>query len=124
MARVVFLAASLYLALSGVAHAPQANAQTGMRCGTKLVGEGDSTYRVRQLCGDPASAVRRVEFHTERVPVAPHPSGKGYVYSERTVEVVIDEWLYDFGPHQFVRRLRFEQDRLVNTATEKYGTAR
>jgi hypothetical protein len=115
MARVVFLAASLYLALSGVAHAPQANAQTGMRCGTKLV---------RQLCGDPASAVRRVEFHTERVPVAPHPSGKGYVYSERTVEVVIDEWLYDFGPHQFVRRLRFEQDRLVNTATEKYGTAR
>jgi hypothetical protein len=29
------------------------------------------------------------------------------------VEIVIDEWTYDFGPQKFVQHLIFEQGRLV-----------
>jgi hypothetical protein len=117
-------ALALFALCIGFTLAPGAasvHAEAGMRCGTKLVGEGDSTYRVRQLCGEPVSAVRRVELRSIRVPVARHPSGHGSAYAERTVEVVIDEWIYDFGPQKFVRHLTFEQDRLIQTVTSGYG---
>jgi hypothetical protein len=41
---------------------------------------------------------------------------------ERTVEVVIDEWTYDFGPQQFIQYLIFEQGRLVRVIPGDRGT--
>jgi hypothetical protein len=43
---------------------------------------------------------------------------------ERTVEVVVDEWTYDMGPHDFVRYLKFEHDKLLTVTTGGYGTKR
>lgn len=45
------------------------------------------------------------EFRTVRV----WGSGRAL---EQTVEVAIDEWTYDFGPHRFVQHLTFEQGKL------------
>jgi hypothetical protein len=95
-------------------------AESGMRCGTKLVGEGDSTYVVRQKCGDPVEARSRIELRsvssTQQLP------GGRFVQVARTVEVPVDEWLYDFGAHRFLRRVTFEHGRLVNVETEGYGS--
>ena len=121
MVRIVLASLALGLGLLLAPRAATVHAEVGMRCGSRLVGEGDSTYRVRQLCGAPVSATRRLEYRTIRVPIARHPSGHGFTYGERTIEVVIDEWIYDFGPQKFVRRLTFEQDRLVYTVTDGYG---
>jgi hypothetical protein len=101
----------------------------GMRCGTKLVSDGDSLHDVRSRCGEPDHAERRVEKRTVRRWVqGPCLQDRGAVRCgqmvERTVEVVIDEWTYDFGPHKFVHYLTFEQDTLLTVRTGSYGKAR
>ena len=41
---------------------------------------------------------------------------------EDLIEVAIDEWLYDFGPQRFIQHLTFEQGKLVDVTSGKYGT--
>ena len=98
----------------------------GMRCGTKLVSDGDSTFEVRSTCGDPHAVDRRTEYRTVRDWIAtPCAQVNGRMHCgfvmERTVEVTLDQWTYDFGPHQFVRYLVFEQGRLLRVETGGYG---
>ncbi len=51
-----------------------------------------------------------------------HEGGKICSYTEeRTIEVVVDELVYDFGSHKFVRHLLFEQGRLKEIRTGSYG---
>jgi hypothetical protein len=104
---------SIALCLFGWIHAGSAMADT-MRCGTKLVATGDSPYDVRSRCGEPAFATRRVEYRS----VSAFGAGVG---ATRTVEVVIDEWTYDFGPQHFVQHLIFEQGRLVSVVSGHRG---
>ena len=40
---------------------------------------------------------------------------------EDTVEVPIEEWIYDFGPRRFLQHLLFEQGRLVHVETGERG---
>lgn len=99
----------------------------GMRCGSRLVSEGDLLYEVRQRCGDPDAMSQRVEYRTVRTFVnGPCYQEQGQLRCgqviERTVEVVIDEWVYDKGEHKFVRYLTFEQGRLANVRTGRYGS--
>ena len=117
---------SLLLALLGWIAAAPAHAD-GMRCGNRLVSDGDLTAEVRSRCGAPDAANQRVELRTVRRYVdGPCFNDRGTVrcghVEERTIEVIIDEWMYDFGPHALVRYLTFEQGRLVRTATGGYGT--
>jgi hypothetical protein len=99
----------------------------GMRCGNRLVSKGGSTYEVRSRCGEPDDATRRVETRTERRRVRV-PCGRGQARCDRaqevTVDVVIDEWVYDFGPQTFVRYLTFVDGRLFRVDTGSYGTPR
>lgn len=98
----------------------------GMRCGSRLVSEGDTLYDVRSVCGEPVAASRRVEYRTIRQHVAgPCVPQNGQVrcgyIEERTIEVVIDEWTYDLGSNKFIRYLTFEQGRLRDVQTGRYG---
>jgi Protein of unknown function (DUF2845) len=106
---------------AGTAHAD------GMRCGSRLVSEGDYLYEVRERCGEPDAASQRVELRTVRSFVnGPCYQEQGQVRCgrmvERTIEVVIDEWVYDRGEHKFVRYLTFEQGRLFHVRTGRYGS--
>jgi hypothetical protein len=99
----------------------------GMRCGTRLVSDGDSLYEVRERCGDPEAARQRTELRTVRQYIdGPCFQDRGVLRCgqvvERVIEVVIDEWTYDFGPHQLIRHLTFEQGRLLRVGTGSYGT--
>jgi hypothetical protein len=86
---------------------PVASGSTdSLRCGNKLVVSGDTLYDVKMRCGEPAFATRRTELRS----VSGWGPGAG---ATRTIEVVIDEWTYDFGPQKFVQYLTFEQGRLV-----------
>lgn len=101
-------------------------AAEGMRCGNRLVSKGDSTYEVRSRCGEPREATRRVETRSERRRVRV-PCGRGEARCDRvqevTVDVVIDEWVYDFGPQTFVRYLTFVDGKLFRVNTGSYGSA-
>lgn len=99
----------------------------GMYCGSRLVSEGDSTGRVRGVCGDPAAANQRVELRTVRRYVdGPCVADRGAIrcghVEEHTVQVTIDEWMYDFGPSVLVKTLTFEQGRLLRVESGGYGT--
>jgi hypothetical protein len=37
------------------------------------------------------------------------------------VHVTIEEWIYNFGPTQFMRILRFENNKLIEIETGDYG---
>jgi len=120
--RQLLLSALMFSA--ALALATPAALADGMRCGTKLVSDGDSLYRVRSSCGEPNFKQHRVE--QRRVsrwvsgPCAPNGTSCGQ-YVESTVEVQIDEWTYDFGPHEFVRTVVFEEGRLLQVLTGDYG---
>jgi hypothetical protein len=100
----------------------------GMRCGTRLISAGDSTYAVKSRCGDPQDATRRVETRTERrrvrVPCGPNNEARCDRVQEVSADVVVDEWTYDFGPQRFVHYLTFLDGKLARVETGSYGTSR
>jgi hypothetical protein len=99
-----------------------------MRCESKFVATGDSLYDVESRCGAPNDRQRRVETRTERAWLALPCPVQGQVgcgqMVERTIEVTIDEWTYDFGPDRLIQRLTFQQGRLATVVSGSYGTKR
>jgi len=89
-------------------------AADGMRCGSRLVSDGDSMYLVQARCGAPDDANNWVEYRTERIKV-------GSVWVERTVEVKYERWTYDFGTDRLIRFVVFENGRLIKIDTGPYG---
>lgn len=115
------LLAALALLVSGDA------AADGMRCGNRLVSKGDTQYKVRSVCGDPDATDRRVITRRERRRVnGPcYRDDRGHVRCEQSaevaVDVVIDEWTYDFGTQRFVHHVIFEDGHLIRVVTGGYG---
>jgi hypothetical protein len=87
------------------------------RCGNKLVLEGDTRTEVRQKCGEPVEVTRKSILRT---PVY-WWRGQPIQVSSDLVEVPVEIWLYNLGPNQLMRRLRFEDGELVDIETLGYG---
>ena len=95
------------LALSGPAGADS------MRCGSKLMTDGDPSDKVLAYCGEPASIERREILR-----------GYGYHHGipvHSAYEVAVELWTYNFGPHKLMYRLRFEDGLLVDVDTLSHG---
>jgi len=83
--------------------------------------------QVRRACGDPTTvrflgtAVRSAHIPTRRR-LTPGISGdrNGY-YGYYSQEVVLTEYVYNFGPRKFMRRLLFEGGVLVSIEKIGYG---
>lgn len=115
-------------ALFGVAClavSPSARADS-LSCNYRIASSGDTRYEVKAICGEPDEAVQRVEYRTLRGRVVgPCVREGSKVRCSRTeetvVEVVIDEWTYDFGRNRFIQYVTFEQGRLVSVRSGSYG---
>lgn len=113
--------------VSGLGQPSRAHAE-GMRCGTQLVSDGDPMYEVRNLCGAPDQASQRTERRVvSRVVQSVCYDNRGHAYActtvvQEAIEVVLDEWFYDFGRAALVRTVVFEGGRLVKVVTGGYGT--
>lgn len=97
-----------------------------LSCDGRIISDGDSRYQVKATCGEPDDATQRVEYRTVRGRVVgPCSKSSGKLRCERTeeqvVEVVIDEWTYDFGKNRFVEYVTFEQGKLVSIRSGSYG---
>jgi hypothetical protein len=95
------------LLFAGVAHADS------MRCGSRLVTDGDPIAKVEALCGPPAGIERReivrsYSYH-RGIPV------------RGSFEVAVEFWTYNFGPNKLMYRLRFEDGLLVDVGTLGHG---
>jgi hypothetical protein len=106
------------LILSESAHA--------FRCGSKLVRDGMHEQQVLAICGQPTSvrhighAVRAFDYRLYR------PRGSKTYYRHPgfgtlATEVVVTEYVYNFGPRKLMRRLVFEGSVLVTIESIGYG---
>lgn len=119
--RKITLLAAILVFTAGFANPAQA-----FRCGTKLVKEDMHEQQVIAVCGEPATrrhmgyAVRGVPYGWRRVT----PGGREIWYPRGgtlTEEVVVTEWVYNFGPRKLMRRLIFHGGILVEIDTIGYG---
>lgn len=111
--------------LGGLTTSATARADS-MNCKDRIVSTGDSRYQVKATCGEPDDASQRVEYRTVRGRVAGpcRREADRIICSdtrEQVVEVVIDEWIYDFGKNRFIQYLTFEQGKLVTVRSGSYG---
>ena len=114
---VVIIAVLVALSYSDPAHA--------FRCGNRIVKEDMHEAEVRRACGSPTTtrhigrALRNVS-----VPIKTRHGGwtrqhfPGY---NLTQEVIITEYVYNFGPRKLMRRLLFEGGILVSIESLGYG---
>jgi hypothetical protein len=98
------------------------------RCGTQLVGEGDTRAEVIQKCCEPTFVDSWEEELVQRdfgaVPDYDPRTGR-YGESRQPflvkVQVKIELWTYNLGPTQFTRYLRFENGILKEITTGAKG---
>ena len=88
-------------------------AADSMRCGSKLMTDGDPADKVEAYCGPPASIERREILR-------PWGYQRG-VTIHSTYEVSVELWTYNFGPNKLMYRLRFEDGLLVDVDTLTHG---
>jgi hypothetical protein len=95
------------------------------RCGNRIVKEDMHEAEVRRACGTPTS-MRNIGRALRNVGI-PVRKGHGGWTSEHfpgynlTQEVVVTEYVYNFGPRKLMRRLIFEGGILVTIESLGYG---
>ena len=98
---------------------------SGFRCPStgRLISVGHSSLEVRNRCREPDEFRATVETRTVREKVRRWVNGvAGEVSVERTVDIPIEDWTYDFGRNRFVEFLHFEQGRLLSVAEGEKGS--
>jgi Protein of unknown function (DUF2845) len=106
-----------WLPLLLLALAATAPADAAFRCGTKLVTEGDTRAEVLAKCGDPVDVERRTVL---RQPYVYRHGRPLRVYTD-VIEIPIEIWIYNLGPSKLMRRIHFEDGRVVEIETLDYG---
>lgn len=100
---------------------------SAFRCGRKLVIENMHEIEVRKACGAPTTSrnlgyTTRGTFVGYRRELSPGVSTEHFPgYGPITEEVVLTEYVYNFGPRKFMRRLIFEGGILTRIETIGYG---
>lgn len=109
---------SLLIGLMVVAAAMVAPAHAdGLRCGGRLLRDGDSRAEVRAFCGEPADVQTRSIL---RRPVY-NLSGRMVFLGDGLIEVPVETWTYNFGPNKLMRRIRFVDGIVDQVETLGYG---
>ena len=90
-----------------------------LRCGSRIISEGDPIEKVLEYCGEPVATKRtwitrqpRFEYGGQEIP---------FPGSE---DVPVDLWTYDFGANKLMRRIRFVAGKVDSIETLEHGTNR
>ncbi len=119
-----FIAAGSLLVFAMLASDPA----YAFRCKSKIVKDGMHELQVIAICGEP-TAVRHIGYALRGYNIGRHNRYPGNLSTGRTYpgygslvqEVVVTEYVYNFGPRKLMRRLIFEGGLLVNIETIGYG---
>ena len=109
------------LLLATALGASVARADDSMRCGSRLVTQGDGKDKVRSLCGEPTDITLRGIIR--RAPRYEYGYGfNRYEYfGPGYVEMPVEIWTYNFGSSKLLRKLRFVGDELEDIVTDGHG---
>jgi hypothetical protein len=87
-----------------------------LRCGNRLVALGEPQTAIWSKCGEPDTTERRVTYR-----VLSDKDSFGVVRSLVYIPVVIEVWVYNFGPRRFMQEFSFEDGRLIYIQSLGYG---
>ncbi len=120
----------LFLAFAALLLADPALA---LRCQSRLVSEGDPQAKVLRFCGEPTSVQRRVIYRSG-IPsgwanrdFSTRDSELGVsrqellIHQRSFVEVLVEEWTYNFGPRKLMRVVVFENGLVRDVIRLGYG---
>lgn len=97
------------------------------RCKSKLVNDGMHEQQVRAICGKPTTARNLgVSIRGAAIGYRSHlpggwSTGRSFPGTGIRQEVIITEYVYNFGPRKLMRRLIFEGGVLVTIESIGYG---
>ncbi len=92
-------------------------AADAMRCGSRIVREGDTRTAVRDRCGEPSDVQSRSILRRPTYFIG----GREYYYGDAMIEVPVEIWTYNFGPYKLMRRVRFVDGLVEEIETLGYG---
>ena len=113
------IAAILLLVLADPAYA--------FRCKSKIVKDGMHEQQVIAICGEPTTrrmlgyVLRSLNYGWREVYAGGFERRRFPGYAQLSEEVIVTEYVYNFGPRKLMRRLVFEGGVLVNIETIGYG---
>lgn len=89
-----------------------------VRCGSRVVAEGDTATSVRKKCGEP------VNIETQSMIRGPHVWEDGryrYVAPGSDIEYLVEHWTFNFGPKRLMVKVRLEAGIVTEIKTLGYG---
>lgn len=98
-------------ALAAPAHADS------MRCGSRLIRDGDARTEVRAFCGEPADVQTRTILRRPTYTVG----GRIFYSGDGLIEIPVETWTYNFGPNKLMRRVKFVDGVVDDVETLGYG---
>ena len=100
---------------SAVAAALLAAPAHALRCGQKVISEGDHATRLLRFCGEPTAVDSRVarRLHVGDITAAFFPT----LFND----ILVEEWTYNFGPRRLMRVVTIEEGLVTDIRTLGYG---
>lgn len=99
-----------------------------MRCGNKLISKGDTQAKVLKYCGEPIQKTQRLGLRggVYRSDFRGYVDAdgylqRGYYYPYGHSEVLLEDWVFNFGPYQLMRRITFADGFVEEIETLNYG---
>lgn len=111
----------LALVLAFLVSSAAASTAESMRCGSRLVNEGDPKAKVARFCGKPTQSetrtILRAGFPRQNVRVGPDgvrsiTDSELLIHDRSLVEVEVEVWLYNQGPTRLLREIVFRDNRV------------
>ncbi|WP_295881995.1 DUF2845 domain-containing protein [uncultured Thiohalocapsa sp.] len=87
-----------------------------LRCGTNVVSEGDSTFKLLKTCGEPTLR----ETTERKIPYQIYDRVQGRTITAYD-SVPVEIWTYNFGPRRFIQRITIEDGRIKRIESGGYG---
>jgi hypothetical protein len=99
-----------------------------MRCGNKLISKGDTQAKVLKYCGEPIQKTQKLGLRSGiyRSDISGYVASEGYVsrgyyYPYGQTEVLVEDWVFNFGPYQLMRLVTFVDGFVDDIETLEYG---
>jgi hypothetical protein len=110
------------LSLAACVVTPRVGAEESMRCGSRLISEGDPQAKVAKICGKPTqtetrtilrAGIPRQDVRVGAQPAASRSYDELLIHDRSLVEVEVEVWLYNRGPSRLMREVVFRDNRIL-----------
>ena len=92
-----------------------------LRCGNKIIGAGDSKYKILARCGEPDFVETREKYSPPGCNKYEYYNPYGATRLPACHVEFIEVWTYNFGPHKFIKELVFRDGVLKEINNLEYG---